>query len=185
MRHHPSVLVEWAIRDAVEADLERIAEIKIRNWGDTYGPLVPAEVLGPFLDRGPATARLREHVASPGTVLLVGGRASEPLRGFALTHLTQSPEPWLESLHVIAEERGRGLGRALLGETARRVIDAGYRSMSLGVILGNNAADRFYERLGAVIDRTEPVDWARGVSHTVWRWSDERALRALAGYPGV
>ena len=176
-----AVANHWSVRDAVEADLERIAEIKVRNWADTYGPLVPADVLGPFLDRSAAVADLRGHLDSPGTLLLVGERAGQ-LQGFALTYLTQPPEPWLESLHVIAEERGHGLGRELLGETARRVMHAGYRSLSLGVILGNDAAGGFYERLNAVIDRVEPVHWARGVSHTVWRWPDEAALRDLAGY---
>lgn len=173
------------MRNAIEGDLVRIADIKVSNWADTYGPLVPADVLGPFLDRDAAVAEMREHVASPGTLLLVGQLASEQVRGFALTYLTQAPEPWLESLHVIAEERGHGLGRALIGETARRVIEAGYQSLSLGVIVGNDAADRFYKRLGAVVDRVEQVDWAPGVSHTVWRWPEASALRALAGYAGV
>lgn len=173
------------MRDAAEFDLDRIADIKVRNWADTYGLLVPAEVLGPFLDRSAAVAQLRKHLVSPGTLLLVGQHAANPPRGFALTHLTQPPEPWLESLHVIAAERGHGLGGVLLTQTARRVIDAGYRSMSLGVLVGNVEADRFYARRGAVIDRVEPVDWARGVSHTVWRWPDASTLRALARYPGV
>lgn len=173
------------MRDAIEGDLVRIADIKVRNWADTYGLLVPPDVLAPFLDRDAALAELREHLAAPGSVLLVGEHAPEPLRGYALAYLAPPPEPWLESLHVIAEERGHGLGRALIGETARRVLDAGYRSLSLGVILGNDTADRFYRRLGAVVDRVEPVDWARGVSHTVWRWPDESSLRVLADYAGV
>ena len=181
LRHHAAVRAHWSVRDAVEGDVERIAEIKVRNWGDTYGPLVPPEVLEPFLDRGAAAAQLRGHLASAGILILVGEQASGPLQGYALTHLAQPPEPWLESLHVVAEERGHGLGRILLGETARRVIDAGYRSLSLGVILGNDAAGRLYQRLGAVVERVEPVTWARGVSHTVWRWPDEASLRALAG----
>lgn len=173
------------MRQAVEADLARTADIKVRNWADTYTPLVPPEVLGPFLDRNAAVAELREALATPGTLLLVGERAPDPPAGYALAYLTRPPEPWLESLHVVAEERGHGLGRTLIGETARRVIDAGHRSMSLGVIVGNDAADRFYDRLGAVVVRVEPVEWAPGVSHTVWRWRDESALRALADYAGV
>lgn len=170
----------WSVRAAAEGDIDRIAEIKVRNWGDTYGALVPAVVLGPFLDVSTARAEMREHLESPDTILLVGERGRGGVQGFALTYLTQSPEPWLESLHVVAEERGHGLGAELIRATALRIIDAGYRSMSLGVILGNDAPGAFYVRLGAVADRVEVVHWAPGVSHTVYRWPDLGAMRRLA-----
>ena len=151
--------------------MERIAEIKVRNWGDTYGPLVPSELLGPFLDHDGSVGQIRELMRSRDTLLLVGPGAGL-VQGFALTYMARSPEPWLESLHVMREERGRGLGKQLILETAKRLIAAGYGSMSLGVILGNDLAARFYEHLGGVPVRVEPVGFAEGVDHTVWRWPD-------------
>ena len=62
------------------------------------------------------------------------------VQGFALTHMARSPDPWLESLHVTREDRGRGLGKQLILETTKRLLAAGYGSMSLGVILGNDRA---------------------------------------------
>lgn len=167
----PASRQSLGVRDAVAGDVDRVAEIKVRNWGDTYGPLVPRGVIGAFLDRDGAAAQLRELLDLPGTMLLVGP-AKGVVQGFALTHMRRSPEPWLESLHVIRDQRGRGLGKRLIRETAKRLLAAGYRSMSLGVILGNDRASRFYERLGAVPVRIEPVDFADGVQHTVWRWPD-------------
>jgi ribosomal protein S18 acetylase RimI-like enzyme len=159
------------VREAVASDIDRVAEIKVRNWADTYGPLVPREVLGPFLDRGKAAAQLRELMQLPDTLLLVGPDDGV-IQGFALTYMARSPDPWLESLHVMRDERGRGLGKLLIRETAKRLLAAGYRSLSLGVILGNDRASTFYERLGGVPVRVEPVDFADGVEHTVWRWPD-------------
>ena len=151
--------------------MERIAEIKVRNWSDTYGPLVPRELLGPFLDRSRSVGEIRELMRSPEILLLVGP-GDGVIQGFALTYTARSPEPWLESLHVMREERGRGLGKLLIRETAKRLLAAGYGSMSLGVIIGNDRAARFYEHLGGVPVRVEPVGFAEGVEHTVWRWPD-------------
>ena len=159
------------IRDATASDVERIAEIKARNWADTYGPLVPRDVLGPFLDKERSAEQLRSKIRSPDTLLLVAPSRGV-VQGFALTYMARTPEPWLESLHVLRNERGRGLGKLLIRATAKRLIAAGYHSMSLGVILGNDGASRFYQRLGAVLVRVEPVDFADGVEHTVWRWPD-------------
>ena len=161
----------YAVRDAVAGDVDRIADIKVSNWADTYGPLVPREVLGRFLDKDQAAAEIHELMRSPDTLLLVGPTAGD-VQGFALTYMARTPDPWLESLHVMRQERGRGLGTLLIRETAKRLLAAGYRSMSLGVILGNDRASKFYERLGGIPVRVEPVDFADGVEHTVWRWSD-------------
>ena len=161
----------YAVRDAVPGDVDRVADIKVSNWADTYGPLVPREVLGRFLDKEGSAAEIHELMRSPDTLLLVGPSPGV-VQGFALTHMARSPEPWLESLHVMRVERGHGLGTLLIRETAKRLLAAGYRSMSLGVILGNEQASSFYERLGGVPVRVEPVDFADGVEHTVWRWSD-------------
>ena len=164
-----------AVRDAVALDVDRIAEIKVRNWADTYGPLVPREVLGPFLDKDMAAAQLHELMRAPDMLLLVAP-STGVVQGFALTYEARSPEPWLESLHVMREERGHGLGELLIRETARRLLASGYGSISLGVILGNDGASRFYERLGGVPVRVEPVEFADGVEHTVWRWPDLTTL---------
>ena len=166
------------MRDAVAGDVGRIADIKVRSWADTYGPLVPREVLGRFLDTERSAAEIHELVRSPDTLLLVGPSTGD-IQGFALTYMARSPEPWLESLHVIQDERGRGLGTQLIRETAKRLLAAGYQSLSLGVILGNDRASKFYERLGGVPVRVEPVDFAEGVEHTVWRWPD--LTRLIAG----
>jgi ribosomal protein S18 acetylase RimI-like enzyme len=167
-----------AVRDAVAGDVDRVADIKVHNWADTYGPLVPLEVLGRFLDKNQAAAEIHELMRSPDTLLLVGPSNGD-LHGFALTYKARTPEPWLESLHVMSVERGRGLGTQLMRETAKRLLAAGYQSLSLGVILGNDRASGFYERLGGVPVRVEPVDFADGVEHTVWRWPD--LTRLIAG----
>jgi ribosomal protein S18 acetylase RimI-like enzyme len=170
------VTVGFSVRDATEIDLDRVTEIKVRNWADTYGSILEPAVLRPFLDVDAQLAELREIFSQPGTLLLVAENASGDIAGFALTYLDYEPEPWLESLHVLRELRGSGIGSLLMRRTAERVIERGHNSMRLGVISGNVAAGRFYERLGGTMIGLEPVTWAQGVAHEVYRWADLAAL---------
>jgi ribosomal protein S18 acetylase RimI-like enzyme len=162
----------FSVRDSTAADLERVSDIKVRNWADAYGSILEPAVLAPFLDRDAQLAELREKSAQPDTLLLVAEHGSGDIIGFALTYLDYEPEPWLESLHVLRESRGSGLGTLLMRRTAERVIARGHTSMRLGVISGNVAAARFYERLGGAMIGLEPLSWAPGVEHEVYRWAD-------------
>lgn len=162
----------FSVSDATVEDLLQVSEIKVRNWADTYRSLLEPAVLRPFLDRDAQLAELRENLAEPGTLMLVAEDGSGDITGFAVTYLEDEPEPWLESLHVLREYRGSGIGTLLMRCTAERVIARGYSSMRLGVISGNVAAARFYERLGGTMIGHEPVSWAAGVTHEVYRWAD-------------
>ncbi|HEX9095552.1 MAG TPA: GNAT family N-acetyltransferase [Candidatus Dormibacteraeota bacterium] len=166
----------FSCREATAADLERVTEIKVRNWADAYGSLLEPAVLLPFLDRNAQLAELREKLAEPGTLLLVAEDVSGDIVGFALTYLEDEPEPWLESLHVPRELRGSGIGRLLMRCTAEHVIARGHSSMRLGVISGNVPAARFYDGLGGEMIGLEPVTWAEGVAHEVYRWADLSSL---------
>ena len=160
------------IRDAVEADLDRVSEIKVRNWRDTYGPLVAPEVLAEFLDEAAQAAHLHDDLARPATMLLVAEDERRNIVGFGLTYVDSEPDPWLESLHVLREHRSRGAGTALVRATADRLRARGLSTLRLGVVAGNDAAMRFYERLGAEHTGQEPAEWAAGVTHEIYRWSD-------------
>ena len=80
-------------------------------------------------------------------------RARKPI-GFALFFFTYStflgrPTLYLEDLFVVPAERGRGAGRALLGELARIAKRRGCGRMEWAVLDWNEKAFRFYRRLGA------------------------------------
>jgi GNAT superfamily N-acetyltransferase len=70
---------------------------------------------------------------------------------------------YLEDLYVRPEHRGKGLGRALLGQLARTCADRGYGRLEWWVLDWNEPAHGFYRSLGA-----RPMDeW------TVWRLDGE------------
>ena len=95
--------------------------------------------------------------------------------GFALffhnfsTFLAQ-PGIYLEDLFVLPEQRGAGIGRALLERLAQIAVERGCGRLEWAVLDWNVDAIRFYQRLGAKPN----ADW------TVYRLTGDR-LRALAG----
>src|SRR5581483_9710567 len=85
-------------RDALPADLDRVTEIKVASWRDTYSALLPPAILAPFLDQAAQLEYLRRAHGDPGTLLLVAEHDGQGVIGFALTHTDAQPDPWLESL---------------------------------------------------------------------------------------
>ena len=164
--------MNYSVRDGDADDLERVAEIKVRSWSDTYGTLLEREALRPFLDHDKQLAYIRHAVAQQTTTLLVAQDASGLVVGFALAYLEPDREPWLESLHVDSDLRGHGVGTLLMRSLAAHLKSRGHNTMRLGVLVGNLGAARLYQRLGATLIDTEPVSWARGVQHEIYAWSD-------------
>lgn len=163
---------EFSVRAGAARDLERVTDIKVRSWAETYGPLLEPEVLRPFLDRNKQLAYLREAAAQPTTTFLVAQDASGLVVGFALAYLEADTEPWLESLHVDGGLRGHGIGTLLMRALADHLRSRGDNTLKLGVIVGNVGAGRLYKRLGADLVGFEPVSWAQGVEHEIYRWPD-------------
>ena len=95
--------------------------------------------------------------------------------GFALffhnfsTFLAQ-PGLYLEDLFVLPEQRGTGVGKALLERLAQIAVERGCGRMEWAVLDWNESAIGFYERLGA----RPNAEW------TVYRLTGE-SLRSLAG----
>ena len=91
--------------------------------------------------------------------------------GFALffhnfsTFLAQ-PGIYLEDLFVVPEQRGQGIGRALLERLAQIALERECGRLEWAVLDWNRAAIGFYERLGA----TPNSDW------TVYRLTGESLL---------
>jgi ribosomal protein S18 acetylase RimI-like enzyme len=164
--------VSFSVHEGAPDDLERVTDIKIHSWSDTYTALLQPDILRPFLDHHKQLAYIRHAVAQPTTTLLVVRDASGVVVGFALAYLEPDEEPWLESLHVDGDQRNHGIGTLLMRSLAAQLKSRGHNTMRLGVIVGNHGAARLYQRLGAKLIDIEPVSWAKGVEHEIYAWSD-------------
>lgn len=100
--------------------------------------------------------RLREHLFGPrpfAEVLLAEDNGS--VVGFALFFHNYStfagrPGLYLEDLFVEPDHRGKGHGRALLAEVARRAVERGCGRMDWVVLNWNKPAIDLYNAMGAV-----------------------------------
>ena len=97
-----------------------------------------------------AAALFGPHPVAEAVLATINGQAA----GFALFYPTYStvlgrPSIHLEDLYIRPEHRGRGLGRALLSHLARLAVQRGCSRLEWWVLHTNEAALRFYDRLGA------------------------------------
>lgn len=99
-------------------------------------------------------------VTKPDTLLLVADVGERPI-GYGLAHVLETEDTWvadtwvtgkrvgeIESLSVLPEFRGSGLGTQLLTALEEHLRAAGVDDLILGVLSGNQDARRLYERLG-------------------------------------
>jgi ribosomal protein S18 acetylase RimI-like enzyme len=121
--------------------------------------------LAPYVDDATTWAERRalyaELLAKPDTVLLVAEDDGGAAVGYGLAHVMERDSTWLadtwvtgarvgeiESLSVLPAHRGAGLGTALLDELEAALAARGVTDLILGVLPGNSAALRLYERRG-------------------------------------
>lgn len=91
-----------------------------------------------------------EHtVASQQVIASRGSR----IVGVAMGRTWDDGTGWISQLATAADERGRGLGRAMLLEALRRRVAAGATSLGLSVQAANRGALRMYLSAGLEIDR--------------------------------
>src|SRR5205085_12704902 len=96
----------------------------------------------------------------PDTFLLLASVDGE-LIGYALVHVMPVEETWiadtwvtggriaeLESLSVLPEHRGSGIGSRLMEEVHREIGAMGIEDVIIGALPGNEGALRLYERSG-------------------------------------
>jgi GNAT superfamily N-acetyltransferase len=133
------------IRPAEPADVPLIADL-IRQLAK-FEKLEDEVVLSEDLLR---TGLFGPH---PYAETVIAEEDAKPI-GFALFFHTFStflarPGIYLEDLFVLAEHRGRGVGRALLAHLAHLAVERGCGRLEWAVLNWNHEAIRFYERLGA------------------------------------
>jgi GNAT superfamily N-acetyltransferase len=136
---------QWALRPAVAADLEPLAELRAVVMRRDL------ERLGRY-DEQRVRQRLRDSFDPRHlSVIEVGG-----VFAGSLTVRPADGRLWLEHFYLAPHLHGRGLGSAVLRSVLDRA-DAQGAVMELNVLQGSPAR-RLYERHGFVVGAQDPVD---------------------------
>ena len=142
----------------VKAGAERIDDLEPlwRALAEHHHSVWPED--GPLRERADSWARrralYREKLAEPGGVLLIAERDRRPV-GYAMVATASPSMTWaiedaatLETIVLLPEVRGSGLGTALIERVKAEVRANGVTHLGLGVVAANEAAIRFYRRHG-------------------------------------
>ena len=133
------------IRDATEADLPEI--VRIYN-GTVPGRMVTADTVPVTVESRVGWFRAHDPREHPLWVAEEGGKISGWF-SFELFHARPAYRATCEvSVYVSEGYRGRGVGRALLGEAIRRAPGLGLKTMTAGAFAHNAPSLRLFEGFG-------------------------------------
>ncbi len=159
------------VRPAVLADAPAIALAHIRAWQAAYRELLPADMLdgldsnlerrtewwaGVIADRAPDVVVAEREGAVVGFANIARCRDDD----HGLLHRVGE----VLSIYLREEAWGLGLGRDLMIESERLMVDRGFTSGCLWVLESNLRARRFYELAGWRADGTEKSETVPGAS---------------------
>jgi ribosomal protein S18 acetylase RimI-like enzyme len=139
------------IQPATLDDCHAIAELHVESWQHAYKQILPAAYLA-SLSVAEREAMWRRAVEQWPSQLLVARTAGQ-IVGFVsfgpCRDVGASPEcAEIWAIYVRPAFWSGGIGCQLWIAARQRILEAGYKSISLWVLAGNERAIRFYERAG-------------------------------------
>ena len=168
------------VRPAQVADAPAIASVHVAAWRSTYRGLISDEFLD-SLDEVTYTQRWgrtlaegssRVYVASDGPEVVgfaSGGRERAGEGGFAGE---------LYAIYVLRDAQGQGHGRRLVEAVVAGLRELGLENMIVWVLRDNAGARRFYERLGGLFVREQPITLGSALLQEVsYGWRSLDAVR--------
>jgi ribosomal protein S18 acetylase RimI-like enzyme len=149
------------IRPAQVTDAPGIARVRVISWRAAYRGIVAQAILdGLSVEETSALIETSIRRNAPGSCRLVAREPSGQIVGFALggPERTRDPEfdGELYAIYLLPEFMRMGIGRRLLLAMAEGLHRRGMHAMLIWV-LAQNPARRFYEALGGVYLREQPV----------------------------
>lgn len=152
----PGPLQGPILRRAELADAEALAAIGAATFTETFGHLYPPADLARFLAEAHSPERVRADLADPAKALWLAQVAGETV-GYALAGPCNLPHPEVrpedgevKRLYLLRRAQKGGLGGRLLDAALGWLLEAGPRTVWIGVWSENFGAQRLYERRGFV-----------------------------------
>ncbi|OLQ72764.1 hypothetical protein BIT28_06110 [Photobacterium proteolyticum] len=175
------------LKTATPDDMDPIAALHATSWQTIYRGLLSNNYLSHdiFQDR---QNLWQQRFASPKPhQRILVAREGSRLCGFICVYLDNHHE-WgmlVENLHIDPDYQGIGLGKQLLQAAAKLSLEQKPdKGMYLEVLAGNQAAQTFYQKLGAFNARAQQWQAPDGsmVDEFVYRWQSISALTTKSEY---
>jgi ribosomal protein S18 acetylase RimI-like enzyme len=131
------------------ADIDTVTELACVIWNEHYTPLIGKQQVDYMLARFQNGPAVREQIAAGYRYYLVAHRGRS-VGYFALVPWPEASSAQLSKIYVSKEQRGRGLGRAIVAFAVRDCLRMGIGKLWLTVNRHNTGSISFYERLGFV-----------------------------------
>jgi ribosomal protein S18 acetylase RimI-like enzyme len=141
------------VRVASVEDAPGIARVHVDTWRTAYRGILPADFLN-ALSYEARTQRWCENLAQAGPqqFTLVAEDDDGTVVGFAGGGSERDGMPGYDgeiyAVYVLTQHQRRGIGRQLMGVSARRLMDHGFGAAMLWALEANWRARAFYEALG-------------------------------------
>jgi ribosomal protein S18 acetylase RimI-like enzyme len=147
------------VRPAHVADAPAIARVYVASWRSTYRGLLPDAFLD-SLDEAAYEERWARILGEGSSRIYVASGGDEVV-GFASGGRERAGEDGYEgelyAIYVLLEAQGRGHGRRLVEAVAGGLRELGLADMIVWVLRDNAGARAFYERLGGIYVREQPI----------------------------
>jgi len=150
------------IRAADVNDAQAIARVHVDSWRSTYRSLLPADFLESLTEVAYADRGRRFITERSSRVYVVQeGAARADVVGFASGGRERAGETGytgeLYAIYLLESWQRRGYGRELVRAVVSGLREVGLEDMLIWVLRDNRPARDFYERLGGVYVRTQPI----------------------------
>jgi GNAT superfamily N-acetyltransferase len=147
------------VRQAGAEDAAAIARVHVATWRTAYRGLLPDDFLAALDEAGYEERWRRTMTAWAGRVYVA--EDGRQIVGFASGGPERAGEDGfsgeLYAIYVLQDTQGRGHGRRLVQAVAHGLRDTGIANMIVWVLRDNHKARHFYERLGGVYVRSQPI----------------------------
>jgi len=170
------------IRAAQPDDAPAIGRVQVETWRAAYRGIVWDATLA----RLSPVERARQWSEfltdrSGSRFIVVAHDATDEVSGFAAAGPERSGDPTyqgeLYAIYVLPSHQRCGVGGSLVRAVASRLAAAGTTSLLLWVFEANAQARTFYEALGGIVVRTQPIDIAgQTLTEVAYGWPDVGAL---------
>jgi len=166
------------IRSATVRDAPAIARVHVASWLSTYRGLLPDDFLESLSETN-YTERWKRVITEGASKVVVAEDGSDVV-GFASGGRERAGEQGFEgelyAIYVLDNAQRRGLGRELVRSIVDSLRELGLTNMIIWVLRDNRPARDFYERLGGIYVRAQPITIGSATLEEVsygWRRLDD------------